>query len=54
MNEDYCICCGAQIIEGEQVCYNCKVKYKLIKDEEFFNSKEFLNIVKGDTNNEYE
>ena len=24
MNEDTCVCCGAQIPEGRQICWNCE------------------------------
>jgi predicted nucleic acid-binding Zn ribbon protein len=24
MNENTCVCCGAQIPEGRQVCWNCE------------------------------
>jgi len=26
MNSEYCVCCGAEIPEGQQVCYECQKK----------------------------
>ena len=26
MNSEYCVCCGAEIPEGQQVCYDCQQK----------------------------
>lgn len=27
MNGEFCVCCGEEIPEGRQVCYNCERKY---------------------------
>lgn len=33
MNSNYCVCCGAEIPEGQQVCQNCIYKYSNGKEE---------------------
>ena len=36
MNSEYCVCCGAEIPEGRQVCPDCKRKVFNEKDGDDF------------------
>lgn len=44
-NDNYCVCCGRQIPEGQMVCRICLENDKVVKDENRKNKRSYKNEI---------